>query len=100
MKLAARLSVPAAAAAITVSGLIGVPNAGAATVYCTYKVVNAPSGGLPIRSAPSVTAHAIAKVPNGTTEPGSQSTTNGYRTFHGGWANGAYLVKVGSACFE
>lgn len=99
MKLSARLSVPAAAAAIAVAGLIGVPNAGAATVYCTYKVVNAPNG-LFIRSAPSSTAHTLDKVPNGTTGAGSQSTTNGYRTFHGGWANGAYLAKTGPTCFE
>lgn len=33
---------------------------------------------------------------------GSQATTNGFRTFHGGWANAAYLAQTSpsAACFQ
>ncbi len=100
MTLATRLGAPMAAAAIALTALVGAAPASAATVYCQYKVVNSPNG-LFIRSTPSTSAHTLDKVPNGTTGSGSQSTTNGFRTFHGGWASATYLTRIpGTLCAE
>lgn len=93
MKLASRLGAPIAAAAITLTAFVGAAPAHADAAYCQYKVVNAPNG-LFIRSAPSSSAPTIDKVPNGTTGLASQTITNGFRNFHGGWAGAAYLSRV------
>ncbi|GGF91062.1 hypothetical protein GCM10007304_01260 [Rhodococcoides trifolii] len=98
MKRVSRLAVPITAAAIAVTALFGAPFASAApATICQYKVSNSPNG-LFIRSAPNSTAHTMDKVPNGTAGVGSLATTNGFRSFRGGWASAAYLTLVSGTC--
>jgi hypothetical protein len=75
------------------------PAADPTPIFCQYRV-NYPSGGFPIRSAPSPTANVVYRLANGALiRAASNVTRSGYREtadFH--WGNMSYLVRTSATC--